>query len=80
MPRKDKRPGENSRRYGMYVFGCISIISTEDKFIIGEFEFKSINAPKLNSRDPVFSMTKDPEKVWPRGIVHYVMDSSLGKF
>ena len=24
-------------------------------------------------------MTNDPEKVWPGGIVHYVMDTSLGK-
>ena len=25
-------------------------------------------------------MTNDPDKVWPGGIVHYVMDTSLGKF
>ena len=25
-------------------------------------------------------MTNDPGKVWPEGIVHYVMDTSLGKY
>ena len=46
---------------------------------VGEYEFYSITAPKLNSRFPEYSMTNDPEKVWPRGIVHYVMDTTLSK-
>ena len=47
---------------------------------IGECEHKKgIFTPKQKSRFPEFSMTNDPEKVWPGGIVHYVMDTSLGK-
>ena len=47
-----------------------------------EHEFNIITSctPKQNSRIPEYSMTNDPEKVWPGGIVHYAMDASLGKF
>ena len=62
----------------MYVVGCNCVY--EIKFIIGEYEFYSITAPKPNSRFPEYSMTNDPEKVWPGGIVYYVMDTSLRKF
>ena len=47
---------------------------------IGGDEFITTTTPKLNSRFPQSTMTNDPEKVWPGGIVHYVMDTSLGKF
>ena len=50
------------------------------KFTLGGYEFNGIVASRLNSRDPEYSMTNDPEKVWPGGIIHYVMDTSLGKF
>ena len=49
------------------------------KFIIGEYELNSITDPKLNRRFPEYSMTNDPEKVWPGATVHYVMDTTLGK-
>ena len=58
------------------------IFNKKEDFIIhaGEYEFNITTAPKLNSRFPAYFMTNDPEKVWPGAIVHYVMDTSLGKF
>ena len=44
------------------------------------FEFIPVNAPKSNNRFQQYSMTNDPQKVWPGGIVPYVLDSSLSKF
>ena len=43
-------------------------------------KFSSITAHELYDRFPQYSMTNDPEKVWPGGIVHYLMDTTLGKF
>ena len=63
-----------------YFVGCNVIILNANKFIIGECEFNIITTSKLNKRFPEYSMTNDPDKVWPGGIVHYVMDTSLGKF
>ena len=52
-----------------------------NKFFIGEYEFNSTSLePHVSSRFPEYSMTNDPEKVWPRATVHYVMNASLGKF
>ena len=48
--------------------------------ILGVYEFNNIIAPRLTSRIPEYSMTNDPEKVWPGGIIHYVMATSLGKY
>ena len=61
---------------------CNPTVSNANKFIVGEYEFNSITAPELHvlSRLPEYSMTNDPEKVWPGGVVHYVMDTSLGKW
>ena len=47
---------------------------------VGEHEINIITTPKLNNRITQYSMTNDPEKVWPGGIVHYAMDASLSKF
>ena len=47
---------------------------------VGEHDFNTITTPKLNNRVPQYSMTNDPEKVWPGGIVHYAMEASLSKF
>ena len=49
-------------------------------FLLGGYEFNSITVLKPKSRILEFSMTNDPEKVWPGGIVHYAMDTSLGMF
>ena len=46
---------------------------------VDEHEFNMISTPKPNSRFPQYTMTNDPEKVWPGGIVHYAMDASIGK-
>ena len=53
-----------------------------NKFIIGEYELDSVKALQLHgiSRFPEYSMTNDPANVWPGAIVHYAMDTSLGKF
>ena len=42
----------------------------------------SITDPKVNSsfQEYMYSMTNDPGKIWSRGIVHFVMDATLGKF
>ena len=40
----------------------------ESKFIIGDYECYCITAPKLYRRSPEYSMTNDPEKVWPGAI------------
>ena len=47
---------------------------------LGEYGFNYVIAPNINSRFPQCCMTNDPSKVWPRGIVLYMIDSSLGKF
>ena len=52
----------------------------EPTSFLGGYEFNSITALKLTSRSPEYSITNDPGKVWPGGIVHYMMDTSLGKF
>ena len=44
------------------------------------YEFNNITVPRLTSRIPEYSMTIDEEKVWPKGIVDYVIDKSVGKF
>ena len=59
-------------------FPNINIIVTN--LISGGYEFNNIIALRITSRIPEYSMTTDPEKVWPGGTVHYVIDSSLGKF
>ena len=55
-------------------------IKPASQFITDEYKFNSITDPELHTRFPEHSMTNDPEKVWPRGVIHYVMDTSLGKF
>ena len=47
---------------------------------LGENELNVIIAPKQKTRLPQYSMTNDPEKVWPGGVIHYVMDATLGEF
>ena len=49
-------------------------------FNIGEHKTITSATPKLNSRTPQHTMTNDPGKVWPQGVVHYVMDKSLSEF
>ena len=48
--------------------------------ILGGYEFSNIITSRLTIRIPEYSMTNDPEKVWPGGIVRYAMDTSLGKY
>ena len=55
------------------------LIPNETNFILGRCEVNLITALKVNSRFPEYSMTNDPEKVWPGGIVYYWMDTSIGK-
>ena len=55
---------------------CIEHIT----FFVDEHEFNITRNPKLNGRPPQYSMTNDPEKVWPGGIVHYGMDASISEF
>ena len=63
----------------VYIVGCNpKLISVN--FITGEYEFNRITTISINSRFPEHSMTNDPEMVWPGGIVHYMIDRSVGKF
>ena len=52
----------------------------QKQLIIGEHEFNITTTARQNNRIPQYSMTNDPEKVWPGGVVHYVMDKSLGRY
>ena len=49
------------------------------KIHVGENDTYSLTTSKLNNRFPEYSMTNDPEKVWPGALVHYLMDISLSK-
>ena len=58
------------------MLGYNPIISSVNDFIVGEYGFNTITPIRL----PQHSMTNNPKLVWPRGIIHYVIDETLGEF
>ena len=66
----------------MHVLGHIGIVRLKytSNVILGNYELNTVDVLRTNNRCPQYTMTNDPEKVWPRGIIPYMLDPSLGKF
>ena len=50
------------------------------KSFLGGYGFNSLFTAKSSKRFQQYSVTNDPKKIWPGGIVSYMIDSSLSKY